>query len=672
MAFSLDRTRCFIRIDESNLISIHRSTFPIVPTVDCSQGHLCDAFIFAAREYNLYRVYIGLYDSQLKSNLVFVTDPVGFEDIKTSVLIKEAEAFLANIGFSMERVNMEFSTATREVIMRDIKVLREPSLAVRLDAAMLAIEGLTQDKKELIQKTSRAHKAFKAEVDKLRQQLTLANSATVEATEKTATDEESVDALIMERDSLKAELAVIREEIEKIRSEHLHAHVNKKKSQHGHQSVDVLVKAAKEETKVLREDLCVAMEKAEAAKHELDNIRQEVLVLRDAVKDAQEAARVAEQEAASLLEQVRVARDDATTAQAEVHTARQEILALQDAAKAFEDQVRADNSSAQDAYNVENNSLQQEIDRLQREHDTVMAVQSNEINALRAALAISDENLSFERAKNESALQEMDALERNAAVELKKLKKKVDSLSDEKHTLESMAAEMKNKANGEIERLQKINQSQRRAAIKKVNALKEEMRQLSEARAVMASPLGVSLSAVDVKNPSNAGCEPDTPTHVADSANSITFSSNPFGYSDKAEYISFKPDSTLDGIPYTMLEDVVEVHRSFNKIQAAPFGKQVQGCDGFVCLVKDKDLKQSLLVYVVWLMKETGEVLVCRPDHIPESGDSALNMVREGIGYFERVGFIMDELVLMSDPEQRQQQIDSLSFFHKIDIECAA
>lgn len=672
MAFSLDRTRCFIRIDEPNLISIHRSTSPIVPTLDCSQGHLFDAFICAAREYNLFRVYIGLYDSKLKSNLVFVTDPVGFDDKKTSFLIKEAEAFLTNIGFSMERVNMEFSTATREVIMRDIKVLREPSHAVRLDAAMLAIEGLTQEKNELIQKASRTHKAFKAEVDKLRRQLTLANTATVEAAERTATDEESVDALIMERDSLRAELAGIREEIEKIRSEHAHAHVNKKKSQHDQQAVDVLVEAAKEETRVLREDLCVAMEKAEAARHEFDKVRQEVLVLKDAVKDAREAARSAEQEADSLLEQLRVAQDDANTAQTEVRSARHEIQALKDAAKSFEDQALVDKSSDKEAYNLEINSLQQELDRLQREHDTIVSVQSNEINALRAALAIADENLSFERAKNESALQEMDALERNAAVELKKLKKNVDSLSNEKHMLESMAAEMKNKANVEIERLQKINQSQRRAAIKKVNALKEEMRQLSEARAVIASPLGVSLSAVDVKNPSNAGCEPYTPTHVADSASSTTYSSNPFGCSDKAEYISFKPDSTLDGIPYTMLEDVVEVYRSFNKIQAAPFGKQVQGCDGFVCLVKNKDLNQSLLVYVVWLMKETGEIIVCRPDHVSGSGDSTLNMVREGIGYFERVGFIMDELVLMSEPKQRQQQIDSLSFFHKTDIECAA
>lgn len=370
MAFSLDRTRSYVRIDEPNLISIHRSTCPIVPAADYSQGHLCDAFICAAREYNLFRVYIGLYDSQLKSNLVFVADPVGFDNKKTAILIKEAETFLTSIGFSMEPVNMEFSPATREVIMRDIKVMREPSLAVRLDAAMLAIEGLTADKNELIQKASRTHKAFKAEVDKLRQQLVLANTATFEATGKPVLDEESAAALMMERDSLRAELAVIREEIKAIRSEHSHAQVIKNKSQLDRHSFDTLLKAAKEESRVLREEACIAREQAEAAKHE-------------------------------------------------VYDARQEIQALQDAANAFEEEAQADKSTAQTVYSGEITSLEQEIDRLHREHDTIMAVQSNEINALRAALAIADESLSFERTKNESALQEMDALERNATVELK-------------------------------------------------------------------------------------------------------------------------------------------------------------------------------------------------------------------------------------------------------------
>ena len=663
MAFSLDRTRSFVRIDEPNLISIHRSTSPIVPAIDCCQGHLCDAFICAVREYNLFRVYIGLYDTQLKSNLVFVADPIGFDNKKTAILLKEAESFLTNIGFSMELVNMDFSSATREVIMRDMKIMREPPLAVRLDAAMFAIEALTLEKKELLQKASRAHKNYKTEVDKLRQQVLAADTAVIETAEKPALHEESIADLILERDTLKAELVMVREKIEADKSEHLHANVKNKKAQLDQHSFDMLLKAAKEESRVL-------IKERDKAKQEAYDASQEILVLKDLVQAAQEDARTAKGEAACLLEQVSKTQDDVSAAQTEAQAARQEIQVLQNAVKVLEEQAQADKIATKALYSEETVSLQQEIDRQRREHDAIIATQSNEIDALRAALAIADENLSFERTKNESALREMDALERNAAAELKKLKKMVDSLSDDKRTLESMAAELKVKANGEIERLQEINQSQRRVAIKKVKALKEEMRQLSEARAVIASPIGVSLSAADSKTTSDSRYEMEAEPHFAGTASFDVSLSNPFGFSDKFEYVNFEPDSSLDGIPYAMLEDVVEVHRSFNKIQAAPLGNQVQSCDGFVCLVKD--LSQSMMVYVVWHMKETGEVLVCRPDHIPESGDIVLNMVREGISYFERVGFIMDELILMPDRDQRQHQIDSLPFFHKINMECAA
>ena len=519
MAFSLDRTRSFIKIDEPDLISIYRSIFPNV-LADYSQGHSFDAFICAARENNLLHVYIGLHDSQLKSNLVFVADPVAFDKKNTAIRIKEAKTFLTNIGFSMELINMEFSPAIREVIMRDMRVMRAPSLSVRIDAAILAIEELTVEKNELIHKMSLDHDSFKAEVDKLRQQLVLANSAALEAKDKPGFDEESVATLMVERDSLRAELAVIREEIETVRSE----------------------------------------------------------------------------------------------------------------------------------------------------HDEFMAVQHKEINTLRAALAIADESFSLERAKSESALQKMDALEKNAAVDLKTLKKRLDSLSEEKLMLESMAAEMNIKAKGEIERLQQINQSQRRAAIKKVKTLTEEMRQLSEARAVMTSPLGVSLTTAGANKSSESECVMERLYHVTDLANSDEAFSNQLGFYNKSENISFEPDLTLNCIPYSRLEDLVEVYRSYNKIQAMPIGKQVQSCDGFVCLVKDPG--QNMLVYVVWFMNETGAVLVCRPDHIPESGDIALNMVQEGIGYFERVGFIMDKLILEPESEQRQNQIDSLLFFQKIEMVC--
>lgn len=494
MTFSLDRIVGFVKIDEPNLISIHRSTRPIVPTDESCLGHMCDAFICAARENNACMVYVALYDTRQKSNLVFVADPVAPGECPA--LIRKAETFLNDLGFSMEPVNVNFSPATREVILRDIKVMRPPKpaalrrqhearapaqkveetppeqvvaaaeqagadaerealLTARLAEAATALERLSAEKEELARKASREFKRLKAQRDRLRKELDAAATARLDAERAPAADEEgdsgTTAALEAERDRLLAELA-----------------------------------AAAEETEALR---------------------------------------------SALLE-------------------------------------------AQTGLGEENGRLSREIERLLDEREVAAVSLANEVEALRAALAIADENLVSERAKVSSALREMEALERNAAAEL---------------------------------------QAQDRAATD-------------------ATP------------------------------------SDPFRCTEWNEVVSFEPDTTLKGVPYAGPGDVIEVYRSFNKIQAAPAGHPIQSCEGFVCLVRDGGRE---MVYAAWLMNTTREVLVCRPERAFANGDARLAL-RDGIGYFERVGFLMDRLDLEADPDQRQRQFDSLSIFTGSAMEHAA
>lgn len=591
MTFSLDRIVGFVRIDEPDLISIHRSTRPIVPTDENCLGHMCDAFICAARENNACMVYVALYDTRQKSNLVFVADPVAPGECQA--LIRKAETFLNELGFSMEPVNVNFSPATREVILRDIKVMRPPKpvaqkrqpgacapaqkgeetspqvvaaaeqahrpavadaerealLDARLTEAATALERLSAEKEELARKASREFKRLKAQRDRLKKELDAAATARLEA-ERAPPDEAGdsgiIAALEAERDALLVELAALREETE---------------------------------------------------------------TLRRALLDARTGL------------------------------------------------------------GRENDRLSREIDRLRDEREVAAVSLANEVEALRAALAIADENLASERAKVSSALREMEALERNAAAGLKALKKRVDSLGAEKELLESMAAEVKLKAKDEIERLQMVNQSQRRAAIKKVNALKDEMRQLAEARSIMASPFGLAMSPGGADPPlSGRAPEHPAPAPAQDRSDTGATPSDPFRSTEWNEGVSFEPDMTLKGVPYAEPGDVIEVHRSFNKIQAAPAGHPIQSCEGFVCLVRDGG---GGMVYAAWLMNTTRKVLVCRPERIFANGD-ARRALRDGIDYFERVGFLMDRLDLEADPDQRRRQFDNLSIFTGSAMERAA
>lgn len=608
MNFSVDRTRSFLKIEESNLLSLRRSIHPIVPSADYCQGHLCDAFICVVHEYNLHRVYLALHDQQLKSNLVFIADPFRPDNKKLEAFLLKAHGFLENIGFEMEEVNINFSSATREVIIKDIRVMREPSLALQLDAAKMALEGLIAEKKEVTRKASQEHMEHKAELDGLKKRLLAATAVQhppmVELPANT--ENSSVSALRTETD----ELQKMREELGSTKN---------------------ILKSANDEAKLARKELKVYKHEGELLNEKLKSARME---LDKAGKEVEEFRRESQE------------------------TRKKYESALHDRVANIDD--------AEDLHRAATACLQAEINRLMAELAGKDLEYTGETEVLRVALTEANVSLSAERAKNDSALQEMDALERNASAELKLLEKKVDTLSAEKQLLEKIAADIKIRAHGEIERQQQVNQSQRKAAINKLKALKEEIRQLAEARAVIASPTGMALIQADNKvYPIPA----DDRDRISIYGQQASFASDPFGLCEATENINFLPDKRLKGIPYSFSTDVVEIYRSYNTIHAAPTGKQAQKCNGFVCLVTEGG--QSM-VYAAWLMNSSGEALICVPERVADGDESCRQMMREGIGYFERIGFLIDRLPLERDPDKRQVQLDNLAVFCRTVTECAA
>lgn len=608
MPFSIDRTRCFLKIEEPNLLSLYRSPHPIVPSADYCRGHLCEAFICVVHEYNLHRVYVALHDQQLKSNLVFVSDPIRPDEKKLAALLREAEGFLEKIGFEMEEVNIGFSTATREVIIRDIRVMREPSVALQLDAAKAALEGLAAEKEEIVLKASKVQTELKAELKDLKERLSAA----------TAVQQAPVVAPLV------AETLVGSDELQKAREEL--------------GSVKEMLKSA-----------------GESLKH-----------AKDETKQAKKEQKLSRHESQSLTEKLKSEQMELAKARKEIEVISRELQETRNALESALHDREAGSDVVEAAHQAATMDLKAEIDRLTAEQSGKDQERGGEIEVLRAALADANLSLSVERTKNESALQEMDAIERNASVELKSLKKKVDALTAEKQLLEKISTDIKIKAHGEIERQQQVNQLQRNAAIKKLHALKEEIRQLSEVRAVVESPLGIALGQSG-KNTRSLPVDEKKENPVV--SHQASFASDPFGSYETADYINFLPDKLLKGIPYSFSTDVVEVYRSYNTIQAAPTGKQSQRCDGFVCLVTEGGHSQ---VYVAWLMNTSGEVLVCLPEIVAEGDDSCQRLLHEGIGYFERMGFVIDRFSLAAEPEKRQLQLDKLSVFCRTAAACAA
>ena len=629
MIFSLDRTRSFIRVAEPNLLSLYRSDHPIIPAAKYCQGHLCDAFICVINEYNLWRVFVALHDQLLKSNLIFVTDPIRPDEKNLAALVQNASVFVTELGFAMETVKVDFSPAIREVIIRDTKVMREPSLALQLEAALLAVEALQAEKKELSRKGLR-EQALLAEVEELRAKLMAVAAIEQVAIQLPAVTGENVDLQAEQLNSLQKEMTLLQDQKEYFHRRAVHAEETLQKSQ----------------------------EELGNAKAALKTAREGLRSGKDAAKQAKEELKSAKQEALNLAKQLK-------HEQLECVKARNELEAVQShlqESETIQGDILADKEAAEALHQAEIKELKAKITTLTAELGSLDS--TNEIEVLRSVLAVAEESLAFEKTKNESALQEMDALERNAASELKSLKKKVDAFSAEKQLLEKMALEMKNKAHGEIEYQQQVNQSQRRAAIKKLNALKEEIRQLSQARAVIASPDGIPLVPV-AQNVSLPAGDNQNPF----GSQLTSFSSDPFGSYESSEFIDFVPDKTLSGIPYSASTDIIEIYRSYNKVHAAPTGKKAQKCDGFICMVSGEGGRNQ--VYVAWLMNSSGEVLVCRPEAVKEAREPG-QVFKEGIGYFERIGFIIDKVNLVEDQEQRQIQLNELNIFYRTTMDFAA
>lgn len=608
MTFAIDRTRSFLKIEESNLLALHRSTTPVIPSADYCRNNLCEAFICVVHEYKLHRVYLALHDQQVKANLVFIADPIKPDSKKLAALVQKATDFLGSIGFEMKQIDINFSSAMRQVIMKDIRVMREPSDAAQLAAARMAIENLIAEKQE----SSREQAALKAEREDLRKRLADAAALPSPATVLPVTAGNGADAALpmvsdtVHDDTVLRRLANSEEELLKVRTE---------------------LRSVKDTLRTARDE---AGKELKRHKHERD----------------------------ALLEKLRSGQAERDEARNKTGALRHELHEARTAAEEARHERMARDAAAEAAHQTETAALKAEIQRLTAERDTNDSTYNGEIEVLRTAFAEVAMALSVEKAKNESVLQEMDALELNASNELKLLKKKVESLTAEKLLLQKTAAEIKIKAHGEIERQQQVNQSQRKAAIKKLQALKEELRLLAEARAVIASPTGIPVA----QSGTNASSLPP-----ADSQHAHLVP-NPFASHEAAESLHFLPDKSLTGIPYSCATDIIEMYRSYNTIQAAPTGKQSQRCDGFVCVVTEGGRPR---VYVAWLMNSSGETLVCLPEQGAEEADCP-EILRAGIGYFERVGFLIDRLHLEEDPVKRQVQLDGLAIFCRTVADCAA
>jgi hypothetical protein len=127
MSFTIDPSLTYVNIGEPELYHLFRSKGVIVPADDRFGRRPCEAYICSTRSDKGMQLFVAVIDAKKHLTTVYRCA----EEPKTAEvygrLLKEAQQFAASLGFAMEQVNVDFSAAMRQVIMKDIRVLRPPA-----------------------------------------------------------------------------------------------------------------------------------------------------------------------------------------------------------------------------------------------------------------------------------------------------------------------------------------------------------------------------------------------------------------------------------------------------------------------------------------------------------------------------------------------------------------
>lgn len=126
MSFAINPTLNHIDILEPYIIEMYRSAKEVLLPGARFRGHPCEAYICISKIEKTMKAYVALLEMELNSVFVYTSDFATDNSADYPKVIAEANEFASSIGFSMERVNLNFSPAMREVIIKGFRVMKAP------------------------------------------------------------------------------------------------------------------------------------------------------------------------------------------------------------------------------------------------------------------------------------------------------------------------------------------------------------------------------------------------------------------------------------------------------------------------------------------------------------------------------------------------------------------
>lgn len=652
MGFAINPSLNFIDVPAQHIHELYRSTSGIVLADARFRGHPCDAYICIRMIEKEMNAYVAIHNNAFNSVLIYTSDLVASTPGEYPKVLKEAEEFTTSMGFSMEKVNLEFSAAMKEVIVKGFRVMRPPP----------------PQKKPIA-------KPHKPETPKA----SPPEPKTIVLPDIAGTDEPLQNALT-EVQSLRAELASVRSALEKLTREKISLEQNAlNKISALKATCEQAVESKRQSDERLAEEVRKREELEKSGKNSVDSSQVKSLQ-EQLAKSAEAAATVEKQlrnEAKSLAEKLASLQQEKVTLQESLaaeqlasSAAAQHLASLKAAEKSRDEALKREEELLASFKIIEKelNESRLELESLRgsgnREGELLQRIAETEAELAEARTALESQLSSIEP---EEPGQEPGKLE---AIEAEYVRLATASMEKEAELTANLAQAM-----AENERLASELELQSQVAAMEQAALRAELRRLivggvtitapPETAVPQAPPAGaaaqpayyqpapqpapVATVAAQVQPPPppvEAAPEeeddgtPDSPIN-ADTAILAGFSADFGGLFGGAgsSTTEFAIDPSVAFIEYNDPADVAALFYSSNSVQAVPDGKGIQKCKGYIVAMKQAG---GYKVYIAWHLVENGRVVVCLPDHQPSDSDECIEILKDAISYFEIVGFMME------------------------------
>lgn len=639
MEFRLEQSLDYLAVKEPTLHEFYQSAKPVTPSDSSISVTESDAFICSEKEKNGFTLYLAFKELSSKKFSIYtpLVQPRSARDYDES--IDAAKSYMEQLGFAMNQVRLDYSTAMRQVIWGSIPLFKAPrqfsktakasnaepagaavkstephspkqktappedclnldqptnrnpinlNLPSNTDQSVDEIKRL-QKKINVIQCANDEEKRYlEAEISSLKEQLTKA------LTEK---DEDEKAKFSAEVDRLQNEL--LTRDIALASTEEQLAAQNRKREESEADSI-VQVKIYEDKISCLTEDLesmkakCAALSAEIAAGKELN----------------EKSCRDSEQ-------MIKAARERQERAENELKWVTEEKDRIERVATAGLDSARIDRKELVEGFEAAERGRMQLIEELRRDN---------------AALVVAFEQAASDR---ETLKRELILNKRVAARERSALR-----------------AEMRRVVEGHIEDWSDEVSLDSTSEILASPQNCAPQSCMAEAEIISdSSSLEVASEAENAPEESDIYCRQIFAGETGDSGAMHAGAGNDGGATE------FTPAKQAATFPPVSPDDLFELYESENKVQAVPDGYRVQRSGGYVCAVNCGGKRE---IYLIWQMLESKQVQLYTPRQQPQDEESFRKVLQDALYYFDSIGFMMTPVDLSGS--QRVKAIGRMSF----------